>query len=70
MFLVSVDAGDSSLSQLTHGGSLECELSLSLSASAVENVASHSLGVCELSRVYGGHRGEEKTSDSRNSTGC
>ena len=41
--------------------------SLSLSASAVENVASHSLGVCELSRVYGGHRGEEKTSDSRNS---
>ena len=70
--LASVDVGDSSLgqsgSQLTHDASLECELSLLQPRKTLHHTADNSLGVCEPSRVYGGHVGEERTSDSRNST--
>ena len=71
---VSVDAGDSSLSrsgsQLTHGASPECEPSLHQLWKTVHSTAGNSLDVCGLSRVYGGHVGEGKTSDSRGSTAC
>ena len=72
--LASLYAGDSSLgrsgSQLTHDVSLECELSLSLLQpwKTLHHTADNSLGVCEPSRIYGGHVGGERTSDSRNST--
>ena len=70
--LASVDVGDSSLgqsgSQLTHDASLECELSLLQPRKTLHHTADNSLGVCEPSRVYGGHVGEKRTSDSRNST--
>ena len=70
--LASVDVGDSSLgqsgSQLTHDASLECELSLLQPWKTLHHTADNSLGVCEPSRVYGGHVGEKRTSDSRNST--
>ena len=70
--LASVDVGDSSLgrsgSQLTHDASLECEPSLLQPWKTLHHTADNSLGVCEPSRVYGGHVGEERTSDSRNST--
>ena len=70
--LASVDVGDSSLgqsgSQLTHDASLECELSLLQPWKTLHHTADNSLDVCKPSRVYGGHVGEERTSDSRNST--
>ena len=70
--LASVDAGDSSLgrsgSQLTHDVSPECELSLLQPWKTLHHTADNSLGVCEPTRVYGVHVGEERTSDSLNST--
>ena len=70
--LAFVDAGDFSLgwsgSQLTHDVSLECELSLLQPWKTLHHTADNSLDVCKPSRVYGGHVGKERTSDSRNST--
>ena len=69
--LAFVDAGDSSLSlsgsQLTHDVSIECELSLLQPWKTLHRTADNSLGICEPSRVYGGHVGKERTSDSCNS---